>query len=101
MSGLPLEAEALQLIAARTAKLQKYKEFQLVCGSSTTLNDIIELVHDIHRSKSNRRRNKVADKFDQCCDWLHQMSGVIDVVVQTEATIGSSIWAPIKLVVLV
>ena len=101
MSGSPLEAEALQLIAARTAKLQKHKEFQCVCASSTTLDDIIRLVHDIRNSKSNRRRDKVADKFDQCCDWLHQISGAIDIVVQTEATIGSPIWAPIKLVVLV
>ena len=101
MSSSPLEAEALQLIAARTAKLQKHKEFQHVCDSSSTLNDIIRLINDIRHSKSNRRRNKVADKFDQCCDWLHQISGVIDVIVQTEATIGSPIWAPIKLVALV
>lgn len=99
MAGSTLEAEALEAVSLTMTKLQKRKKFLQESKDATGLDDVINLVQEIHGSKSGRRRHRAVEKFGKCCDWLHQLSGVIDVVVQTEASIGSPIWVPIKLIV--
>jgi hypothetical protein len=51
--------------------------------------------YDSHR---RRKRFALAQKFEQYTQWLQNFSGVVDVVVQTQAGIGCPIWAPVKFV---
>ncbi len=75
--------------------------FQQCIHDHRSVTDIVASVMQqidlFHRKRSVR----ILRQFHDNTRWLDNISGVIDVVTQTQAGIGCPLWAPIKFVLLV
>jgi hydroxylamine reductase (hybrid-cluster protein) len=63
-----------------------------------TLSQAVESAKKRCSSRKLSKSEKIVVGFAKYTQWMENMSGVIDVVVQTQAGIGCPVWAPLKLV---
>ena len=103
MSSISLSASStsLQQQAIERAR-SAYTELKAQCTDlalGATGEDVVSEMIKILKQKSElrRKRRTIAQKFEQYTQWLQNFSGIVDVVVQTQAGIGCPVWAPIKL----
>ncbi|KAL9102265.1 MAG: hypothetical protein Q9163_002575, partial [Psora crenata] len=72
--------------------------FQQCVEGKETLADVLTAVEQRCQSHRNKKSTRFLDKLEKYTSWLHNISGVVDVAVQTQAGIACPLWAPIKLV---
>jgi hypothetical protein len=75
--------------------------FEKCIAQPDTLPEVIKMMSQNYRSFKNRRTTRLLEQLQRNTLWLQNFSGVVDVVVQTQAGIGCPLWAPLKLVLLV
>ncbi|KAF2189335.1 hypothetical protein K469DRAFT_748014 [Zopfia rhizophila CBS 207.26] len=72
--------------------------FQQSIAQADTVPEIMKMATQNYHLFKNKRTTQVLQKLQQNTLWLQNFSGVVDVVVQTQAGIGCPLWAPLKFV---
>ena len=72
--------------------------FQECVAGKENLGEILATVQQKRQSFGKRKTTKFLQKVQKYTVWLHNISGVVDIAVQSQAGIGCPLWAPIKFV---
>ncbi|KAI9856968.1 MAG: hypothetical protein M1813_008684 [Trichoglossum hirsutum] len=72
--------------------------FRQCIDQADTILDVVKTVTQKCQSHRRKKLTRLLEGFQRYSLWLQNMSGVVDVVVQTQAGIGCPVWAPIKFV---
>ena len=94
----PLQQVAVERARSAFASLKGTDNlFSQVQDQNNAISDILGALQRKYESHGRKRR-AILETFERYTQWLQNFSGIIDVVVQTQAGIGCPIWAPLKLV---
>ncbi|CZR64729.1 uncharacterized protein PAC_14628 [Phialocephala subalpina] len=101
-SSVQLQEQAIEKAREALSRLPKGNVIfeQCIRDQRSVIDIVASVVQHVdifHRKRSAR----ILRKFHDNTRWLENISGVIDVVTQTQAGIGCPLWAPIKFVLLV
>ncbi len=75
--------------------------FRWCVGHPNTVADVVKEVTQRYQFYKEKRSTRLLERFQQHTLWLQNISGVVDIAVQTQAGIGCPLWAPIKFVLIV
>ncbi|KAL6406885.1 ankyrin repeat domain-containing protein 52 [Ilyonectria robusta] len=101
MSASPITLNTGWEIALQTHLSSISPQHQHTLSSVTTPEDIVSILERAQRNSSNRKVNKLLDAVNRATAPLRDFQTVADVLVQIDGRIGSVVWAPLKLVLLV
>ena len=63
-----------------------------------TLAEVLKVVEQKCQAHKRKKSTKYLAKLQKHTTWLQNISGVVDVAVQSQAGIGCPLWAPVKFV---
>ena len=99
-----MTSESLRVTAAQSCQLafsrfpQGDALFQQCLNSADPVADIVQSLSRQSLSHRNKKSERLLHHFQRYTQWLQNFSGVVDVLVQTQAGIGCPVWAPLKFV---
>jgi hypothetical protein len=97
-----LDGQAIKRAAEAFDKLPGGSQLFKDCVANTdTIDKLIETIKDGFASRRKTKGNRMLEVFEKHTAGLRNLSGAIDIAVQTRANIVCPIWAPIKLLLLV
>lgn len=98
-STTSLQRQAIESARSAFARLPNGDAvFRQCISQESTLAEIVKTIAQKYQSHCNKRSSRLLQKLQQSTLWLHNFSGVVDVAVQTHASIGCPLWAPVKFV---
>ncbi|OCL06718.1 hypothetical protein AOQ84DRAFT_410315, partial [Glonium stellatum] len=97
--SLSLQQQAIRKARAAYARFPNGDAlFQQCIAQQDTVGEIMKSIKQKYDSNQEEKLNRILNKFQDYTAWLRNISGVVDIVVQTQAGIGCPLWAPIKFV---
>jgi hypothetical protein len=72
--------------------------FQQCISDTDSIPDVVKSIAEKYRAHRNKKSSQLFQGFQKYTQWLHNISEVIDIAVQTQAGIGCPVWSPIKFV---
>ncbi|KAF7503591.1 hypothetical protein GJ744_003574 [Endocarpon pusillum] len=94
-----LQRQAIENARAAFARLPNGDVvFRQCINQKDTVAEIMKMTTERYRSHRDKRSSRLLQGFQHYTLWLQNISGVVDVAVQTQAGIGCPLWAPVKFV---
>ena len=98
-SRLALQKQAIENAKLTYSRLPHgHAELRSALEGKETLAEVIGIAEQKCRSDRKRKSIKFLNQMQKHTAWLQNMSGVVDVAVQTQAGIACPLWAPIKFI---
>jgi hypothetical protein len=95
----PAQHNAMNRAKAAFARLpQENTTFQECIVSHETVHKVLENICADGRIYKRKRSTRLLESFERHTSWMMNISGAVDVAVQTSAGIACPMWAPIKFV---
>jgi hypothetical protein len=63
--------------------------------------DVLESLKHQQGRSGRKKSIRLLEKFNACMQWLHNISGVIDIACQINPVMACPAWAPIKFILIV
>lgn len=97
--SLSLQKQAIEKARLAFSRLpRKDASFRQCIGDSDSLPDVVKSVALRYQAHKDQKFQQLFERFERYTLWLQNISGVVDVAVQTQAGIGCPLWAPMKFV---
>lgn len=99
----PIQEQAIRNARIAYSRLPsgdtKFQE--CVNDTQRTITEVLKVVAAQEKLFRKKRYVRILQRFNKHAQCLENLSGVIEVVVQTNASIGCPVWAPLKFILLV
>ena len=97
--AIPAQKAAIDRAKAALARLpQEDISFQQCVVGQETVHNVLELLCKDSSVYRRKRSTRLLENFKRQTDWMMNISGAVDIAVQTSAGIACPVWAPIKFV---
>lgn len=94
-----LQKQAIERAHAAFSRLPRGDAiFQQCITSDESVVDVVKTIKEDYQSYKIKKSTQLLERFQKHTLWLQNISGVVDVAVQTQASIACPVWAPIKFV---